>query len=83
MHTENSKRINHQGIVYILLKRKFRFFSVKNEHLQELMHGKIILSPIKKIITNAIKQNEIDEELLRKANKSSSHHMNLIILSRI
>ena len=45
------------------------FCSLKNEHLQELMHGKIILSPIKKIITNDIRQNEIiDEELLRKAN---------------
>ena len=33
------------------------------------MHGKIILSPNKKIITNAIRQNKIiDEELLRKAN---------------
>ena len=43
---------------------------VKNEHLQELMLGKIILSPNKKIITNTIRQNEIiDEELLRKANK--------------
>ena len=45
------------------------FCSLKNEHLQELMHGKIILSPNKKIITNAIRQNEIiHEELLRKAN---------------
>ena len=45
------------------------FCSLKNEHLQELMHGKITLSLIKKIITNAIRQNEItDEELLRKAN---------------
>ena len=42
---------------------------VKNEHLQELTHGKIILSP-NKIITNTIRQNEIiDKELLRKANK--------------
>ena len=45
------------------------FCSLKNERLQELMHGKITLSSIKKIITNAIRQNEItDEELLRKAN---------------
>ena len=46
------------------------FCSLKNEHLQELMHGKNILSPNKKIITNTIRQNEIiDEKLLRKANK--------------
>ena len=33
------------------------------------MHGKIILSPNKKIITNAVRQNQIiDEELRRKAN---------------
>ena len=33
------------------------------------MHGKIISSPNKEIITNAIRQNKIiDEELLRKAN---------------
>ena len=45
------------------------FCSLKNEHLQELMHGKIILSPNKKIITNAIGQNEVtDVELLREAN---------------
>ena len=35
------------------------FHSLINEHLQELMHEKIILSPNKKIITNAIRQNEI------------------------
>ena len=46
-----------------------QFCSLKNKHLQELMHGKIILSPNKKIITNATRQSEIiDEELLRKAN---------------
>ena len=45
------------------------FSSLKNEHLQELMHSKIVLSPNKKIITNAIRQNEItDERLLRRAN---------------
>ena len=33
------------------------------------MNGKIILSPNKKMITNAIRQNEIiDQELFRKAN---------------
>ena len=48
------------------------FSSLKNEHLQELMHSKIVLSPNKKIITNAIRQNEItDEELLGKANNKS------------
>ena len=51
------------------LKKEMPFCSLKNEHLQELMHGKIILSPNKKINTNAIRQNEIiDEELLKKAN---------------
>ena len=48
-------------------KKEMPFCSLKNEHLQELMHGGIILSPNKKIITNAIRQNKIiDEELLRK-----------------
>ena len=47
------------------------FCSLKNEHLQELMHDKILLYPNKKIILNAIRQNEItDEELLRKANNT-------------
>ena len=33
------------------------------------MHDKIILSPNKKLITNAIRQNKLtNEELLRKAN---------------
>ena len=45
------------------------FCFLKNEHLRELMHGKIILSPNKKIVMNAIRQNKIiDDELLRKAN---------------
>ena len=47
------------------------FCSLKNKHLQELMHGKIIPSPNKKIIINALRQNEItDEELLRNANNT-------------
>ena len=51
------------------LKKEMPFCSLKNEHLQELMHDKIILSPNKKLITNALRQNKIiDEELLRKAN---------------
>ena len=51
------------------LKKEMPLCSLKNEHLQKLMHGKIILSPNKEMITNAIIQNEIiDEELLRKAN---------------
>ena len=51
------------------LKKEMQFCSLKNEHLQELMHGKIIFSPYKKIITNAIRQNKIiDVELLRTAN---------------
>ena len=51
------------------LKKEIPFCSLKNEHLKELTHGKIILSPNKKIITNAIRQSEItDEELVRKAN---------------
>ena len=51
------------------LKKEMPFCSLKNEHLQELMHGRIIFSPNKKIITNAIRQNEIiDDELLRQAN---------------
>ena len=41
------------------LKKETQFCSFKNEHLQELMHGKIILSPNKKIITNTIRKNEI------------------------
>ena len=41
------------------LKNEMHFRSLINEHLQELMHEKIILSPNKKIITNAIRQNEI------------------------
>ena len=50
-------------------KSLMTFCSLKNEDLQELMHGKIILSPNKKITTNVIWQNEItDEELLRKTN---------------
>ena len=50
------------------LRSKMPFCSSKNEHLQELMYGKIILSPNKKIITNAIRQDKvINEELLRKA----------------
>ena len=45
------------------------FCSLKNGQLQELMHGKIILSPKNKIITNAVKQIKIiGDELLRKAN---------------
>ena len=64
IHPENSKKINHHG-----LKKEIPFCSLKNEHLQELMHRKIILFPKKKIITNAIKENKItDEELLQKAN---------------
>ena len=47
------------------------FCSLKNEHLQELLLGKIILSPNKKMITNALRHNKIiDEELLRKANNN-------------
>ena len=46
-----------------------KFCSVKNEHLRELIHDKIILSRNKKTFTNAIRQNKIiDEELLRKVN---------------
>ena len=64
IHPENSKKINHHG-----LKKEIPFCSLKNEHLQELMHGKIVLFPKKKIITNAIRENKItDEELLQKAN---------------
>ena len=48
VHTENSKRINHHGIVYTVLKRKCHSVLLKNEHLQELMHGKTISSPNKK-----------------------------------
>ena len=45
------------------------FCSLKNEHLQDLTHDKIILSPNEKIITNTIRHNEtVDEELLRKEN---------------
>ena len=51
------------------LKKEMPFCFLKNEHLRELMHGKIILSPNKKIVMNAIRQNKIiDDELLRKAN---------------
>ena len=51
------------------------FCSRKNKHLQELMHGKIILSPNKKIMTNAIRQNEIiDEELQKKKKTICSSH---------
>ena len=38
------------------LKKEMPFCSLKNEHLQELMHEKIIISPNKKIITNVIKK---------------------------
>ena len=45
-------------------------WSLKNEHLQELMHCKIILPPNQKIITNTIGQKKItNKKLLRKANK--------------
>ena len=37
------------------LKKEISFCSLKNEHLQEVMHGKIILSPNNKIIANAIR----------------------------
>ena len=40
-------------VLPVFLKKKMLFCSLKNEHLQELMHGKIISSPNKKIITNA------------------------------
>ena len=51
-------------VLPVFLKKEMLFCSLKNEHLQELMHGKIISSPNKKIITNAIRQNKvIDEEL--------------------
>ena len=55
------------------LKRKMPFCSLKNEHLKEFFYliflSFFILSPNKKIITNAIRQNEItDERLLRRAN---------------
>ena len=51
------------------LIEEMQFCSLKNEHLQKPIHIKIILSPYKKIITNAIRQNEIiDKKLLRKAN---------------
>ena len=51
------------------LKKEMSFCSLKNEHPQELMHDKVILSPYKEIITNVIRQTKIiDEELLRKAN---------------
>ena len=56
------------------LKKEMPFCSLKNEHLPELMHCKIILSPNKKIITNAIRLIMLI---------SSSHQMNLIMLSRI
>ena len=82
IHTENSKRIDRHGIFCAALKRKCH--CLKNEHLQELMHGKIILSPNKKIITNAIRQNEIiDEELLRKANNNFFTPNEFNMLSRI
>ena len=41
--------------------------SLGNEHLQELIHGKIILSPNKKIITNAIRKNKIIEGTTKKS----------------
>ena len=45
------------------------FCSLKNEHLQDLTHEKIILSPNEKIITNTIRHNAtVDEELPRKEN---------------
>ena len=48
------------------------------------MHRKIILSPNKKMIANATRQNEIiDQELLRKANNRFFTPNELIMLSRI
>ena len=65
-------------------KKEMPFCSRKNKHLQELMPCKIILSPNKKIMTNAIRQNEIiDEELQKKQTICSSHWTKLIMLSRI
>ena len=45
------------------------FCFLKNKHLKDLIHLKVIIFPNNKIITNPIRQSVIiDEELLSKAN---------------
>lgn len=44
------------------------FYTLRNEHLEELMHGKVNMSLNKKITTNVIRQTKlIGEKLLNKA----------------
>ena len=68
--TENFQKTKDKSPWYCLCcpKKEMSFYPLRNEHLEELMHGKVNMSLNKKITTNVIRQTKlIGEKLLNKA----------------
>ena len=64
-------------------KKEMQFCSLRNEHLQERIREKVIISPNNKVIANAAIKNELMSNSSAKQTISYSHWMSLIMLSRI